>query len=146
MLILWIFSLSESFQVIVAIMFLLVLFQVFGACRYGENLSFTTAKSKESGGSAILDGATMEVRRLAGAKYNGTPIHALDDQEEHVDTYVSALCGSGFSYASECTSLTVTSTALCMKIMIPSLRICFRSLYNFYVVAGFLWGACSVAS
>ena len=35
-----------------------------------------------------------------------TPIHALDDQEEHVDIYCLRCVVQGFSYASECTSLT----------------------------------------
>ena len=135
---------SESFQVVVAVLFFcLSLFQVLGLVdvAHGErNLSFYYSQVEGGQGAAILDGTIHGKRKgLARGKYNGTPIHAVDDQAEYVDIYCLRCVVQGTCYASECTSFTVinrimhTNNELATHVILDPYIIS-------YVLAGFLWG------
>ena len=94
---------SESFQIVVAVLFLLVVFQVLGLVE--SILLLQPSRGRQ--GAAILDGAIYGKRKgIAGGKYNRTPIHAVDDQAEYVDIYCLRCVVQGTCYASECTSFT----------------------------------------
>ena len=101
---------SESFQIVVAVLFLLVLFQVLGLVdvAHGErNLAFYYSQVEEGKEQPSWMERYMEKREgVAGGKYNRTPIHAVDEQEEYVDIYCLRCVVQGVSYASQCTGFT----------------------------------------
>ncbi len=100
---------SESFQVIVAIMFLLVLFQVLGLVdlAHGErDLSFYYSQVDAGKISHLGWSSTWEVKRLAGSELGGLALHAVNDEKEHVDIYRVRCVVQNPSYTSKCTSLT----------------------------------------
>ena len=102
--------------------------------------------SRGGQGAVILDGAIHGKREgLAGGKYNRTPIHAMDDQEEYVDIYCLRVWFKVLAIL-----VNVLVSPVINRIMHTNNELATHVILDpyiiSYVLAGFLWGPCGVTS